>query len=104
MCTILRAVAVSGILGCGTASAQSESQLQYVCKDFVERLLHDPRDAELNWTKGTVSKTKKPEIYVVRFSGRARNGFGALRRMTFQCIVRYKGGDNFSAVDVSAKE
>jgi hypothetical protein len=91
------------ILVAPAAVAQTEAQLKYACKQFVESSLHDPTGAQLEWTKATVSRAKSGD-HVVEFRGRAKNAYGALRLSTFQCVIRYSAPDNFRAVSVRARE
>lgn len=83
-----------------TATAQTDSQLRYVCKQFIERQLHDPGSADLEWTKGTVYLPDKTGLHVVRVRGRAKNQFGAMRLTTFECRIKYKAPDHFIPVVV----
>jgi hypothetical protein len=78
------------------------AQLRSVCKDFVLRQLHDPRDADLEWTTDKPGATFQREdgLWVARFRGRARNQFGALRLGTFECVMQYTPPDTFRAVSV----
>ncbi len=84
----------------GSAAAQSDSQLRYACKQFVERQLHDPGSADLDWTKGTVYKPDKAGNHVVRFRGRSKNRFGAMVLDTFECRIKYTHPDHFVPVMV----
>lgn len=83
----------------GGAMAQTTAQLQYACKGFIEQQLNDPRDAQLEWTKGAVSLNKQG-LHVVRFRGRAKNQYGALMLATFECTMRYRAPDDFTAVNL----
>lgn len=98
-----RAACLAIAVASAPAAAQTPDQLKYVCKDFVERSLHDPRDAQLNrWADGTVAR-RKDGLWVVTFPGRAMNPYGALRLATFECVIRHDGGDNFTSKGVRAR-
>jgi hypothetical protein len=88
-------------LAAPSAVGQTDAQLKYACKQFVEKSLHDPRDAQLEWTRATFGRTNAGD-HVVQFRGRAKNAYGALRLSTFQCVIRYSAPDNFRAVSVRA--
>jgi hypothetical protein len=98
----MRAALLLGTLIVGAhVYAQTPAQPRYVCKDFVERQLHDPRGAKLEWTDGTVARNSDG-TWRVQFRGRVRNQMGGMTLSNFECIVRHTGGDNFSAVKVRA--
>lgn len=78
------------------AGAQTNDQALLACSNIIEQSLHDPRDARLEWIKGSVSKNKKG-LLIVRFPGRAKNQYGALHLATFECTLRYTAPDNFTA-------
>lgn len=85
------------------AIAQTQEQVRLACKQFIERQLHDPRDADLReWTKGVVTR-RDDGLHVVSFRGRAKNQYGALSLAVFECVIRHKGGDDFTAVSVKAR-
>jgi hypothetical protein len=77
------------------AGAQTVAQLGLTCKNFVEQVLDDPRDAQLDGWSEAQAAQGKDGVWVVRFAGRARNQFGALRRVTFECRMRYTPPDQF---------
>ncbi len=78
--------------------AQADTTARYACKQFVEQSLDDPGTADLSsWTAGSVEKLKSGVIRV-RFRGRARNAFNALRLVTFECQLKYRAPDNWTAV------
>lgn len=96
------ALSIALALAAGNVVAQSDSQLRYACKQFVEGQLHDPGSADLDWTKGVVYKPDKAGNHVVRFRGRAKNAMGALTLGTFECRIRYTAPDHFQPVSVRA--
>jgi hypothetical protein len=85
------------------STAPSDAQLRMVCRDFVLHQLHDPRDAQLDWTDdkpGATSFQRDDGLWVARFRGRARNQYGALHLGTFECVMSYTPPDTFRAVSV----
>ena len=81
------------------AFAQTDSQLRYVCKQFIERRLHDPSRASLDWTNGRIGQGKGG-LKIVQISGRASNAMGAIVLATFQCTIRYAPPDDFRLVEL----
>jgi hypothetical protein len=98
----LIAVAAAAAAGLSPAAiAQTDVQLRNVCKDFVQRSLHDPSGAYLNWTAGK-SSSIGDNLWVVQFPGAAKNQFGAVAPATFECVIQYTHPDQFRAVKVRA--
>jgi hypothetical protein len=94
-----RLLLAAALLVSAPAGAQSEAQLQMVCKQFIERVLPDPREANLEWTNAQTAK-RKDGLYRVVMMGRVKNVYGALAWAKFECVIRYDGDDNFRAVSV----
>lgn len=100
-----RAVLAAVLCAPFAALGQTDSQLRYACKQFVERSLHDPGGADLSeWSQGQVYQGRKSNEFVVRFRGRAKNAYGALRLATFECTIVYKHPDHFTPAKVRAVE
>jgi hypothetical protein len=58
---------------------------RYACHEFVIKALHDPGSAEMDSFNQHPAELKKDGTYLVQVTGRAKNGFGALRKVTFNC-------------------
>ena len=67
---------------------------QYACQKFVKQQLNDPDSAEFN-NASSYPASVKGNVYSVEVSGRARNGFNALRYVTFRCEAVYMGNDHW---------
>lgn len=72
---------------------------RYVCREFVKERLNDPKSAEFDQTSSFPTSVEN-NTYTVLVSGRARNGFNALRRVTFECEVLYMEKDGWIPVSI----
>lgn len=91
------ALAVCGLCGWGMNAKDSPAQAdpsgdaKRVCQEeFIPKRLKAPRTAEF----ADVSVTNDGDAYTVSGSVDAQNGFGALIRSSFTCVVR-ESGDNW---------
>jgi hypothetical protein len=79
-----------------------------VCKDFVQDRLRAPGTAVFrNYFEDdgeVVVAGSGAGPYTVRSSVDAQNGFGALLRTEFVCVVRPAGGDRWTLVDLTLSE
>ena len=69
------------------------SSAQSVCEDFVMKSVHDPSDAKMEDFRTypvTPGKGKGAGEFEVQVSGRARNGFNAMRQLVVNCRVRHE--------------
>ena len=76
-----------------------QSAAPYACRQFVMESLHDPDGSNLDRANRYPSKRRKDGSYLVQVTGRAKNGFGALRKISVNCSVR-KSGDNWLLVNL----
>lgn len=61
------------------------------CRQAVEHQLHDPGSADLdNYTRYVTTKIGSGNYHVI-VTGRAKNGFGAMRRITVTCQAQRFG-------------
>lgn len=76
------------------AKAERVSSAQYACGEFVTKSLHDPASAELGDFRKYPVIEGKSGMFTVQVSGRAKNGFNALRQISVKCITqRNERGD-----------
>lgn len=80
-------------------TAREDSSARFACHEFVMKSLHDPRSAEMESSAQHYSTKEKDGTYFVQVSGRAKNGFGSLRRVAFNCKTK-KIGSNWILVSI----
>ncbi len=93
----LKALAVGGgmlfALGApNLAAAMDRETAAGACMMFIQRSLHDPSSAEFEHSRSAVVSINGPNALVLR-PVRAKNGFGAIRRSQFGCIVQERGAN-----------
>jgi transcriptional regulator with XRE-family HTH domain len=57
------------------------------CRNAVRDSLHDPSNSEFDDYEHFYFKREKTNRFLVQVTGRAKNGFGALRKITVDCTV-----------------
>lgn len=62
------------------------------CRELVRESLHDPSSAELDSSLQYYIDVRKDHVYMVQVTGRAKNGFGALRKITVNCTIKKTTG------------
>lgn len=90
------------VAGVAFSAEPTDAQLRYACRDIINQSLHDPRGADLSsWTEGRTAKNRDG-TFTVRFSARAvvGGGGGAMRLVTFECVLRVDGADTFTATSI----
>ncbi len=85
----------------GNIQQQTQHPEDYVlsyCRDFTKDSLHDRSNVEFDrdYPKPTAMGGNK---YGMTISLRARNGFGAMRHFSVDCVVRFNG-DTWSLVSL----
>lgn len=60
------------------------------CMQFIRKSLHDPDSAEFGMSTEASITIKDTHALVLR-DVRAKNGFGALRKTTFGCVLEARG-------------
>ncbi len=74
------------------ATEEKLDNARFACEEFVKKTLHDPGSAEFDDFREFWAKEERPHLYHVQASLRAKNGFGALRKLTVDCrITETKG-------------
>ncbi len=68
----------------------SEASAAGACMMFIKRSLHDPDSAEFGMTKDATINIRDGRALVLR-EVRAKNGFGAMRKTVFGCILEKRG-------------
>ena len=64
---------------------------KYACKQFVEKTLHDPDNAEWARYRDFFAEERKDGVFHVQLTVRAKNAFNATRLGTFDCVLRASG-------------
>ena len=82
-----------------TCAAQTDAQARMACKQFIERQLHNPSRAKLDWTEGRTGRNSQG-LHIVQIRGRAPNAMGAIVLATFECTLRYTAPDDFRLVNL----
>jgi len=75
------------------ALVEDRKLAQLACQQFVKRSLHDPEGSELGLAETFLATREGNGTWVVIVTGRARNGFDALRELTASCKVSRQGGN-----------
>lgn len=78
------------------AEDQKRRKIKYACTEILKKSAHDPSSVEI---EGAVTYPVDG-LYVVSITGRARNGFGALRLGQWECKIAVNG-DKISLVSFS---
>ena len=65
---------------------------QMWCQEAVRKSLHDPASAELGDSRGYFAEIKQG-TWSVRVTGKAKNGFNALRQMEVGCRIKHENGE-----------
>ena len=74
---------------------------RFVCPEFARKALHDPDSALFDHYKEYWAERKKSGLINVQVRLRAKNGFGALRKITMQCTVMHlHSPDKWVAVEL----
>jgi ribosomal protein S27AE len=69
----------------------------YLCSDAVVKALHDPDSAEMDRPESYAVIPMKGHQFDVRVTGRAKNGFNAMRLLNVDCRVSHNG-DNWTLI------
>jgi|GEM_PF-6988725 len=81
------------------AEESEKASAKYACYEMVMNQMHDRESADLErFTKYYIEKTKN-KSYMVQVTGRAKNGFGAMRKIVVNCTVK-KDGPNWRAINI----
>ena len=75
------------------ATSKEREDAQFVCQDFVRKTLQDPDSAQLADYHTYPTEHQKDGSWRIQVSGRARNGFNAMRELYVNCHVRLNGGN-----------
>ena len=67
------------------AKLEHLNQARFACEEFVKRSLHDPDSAQFEDSDTFFAEETKPDSYRVQARLRAKNGFGALRKIVVEC-------------------
>lgn len=74
----------------------------YQCVETIRANLHDPDKAELPHPINVPVDVKKNQFFVAHVSGRAENGFGGMRKLTWHCKVK-SDGNSWLVVDITER-
>ncbi len=69
------------------ALKEEEKIVSRNCRNAVKESLHDPSNSEFDDYKHFYFKREKTNRFLVQVTGRAKNGFGALRKITVDCTM-----------------
>lgn len=90
------AVSTSGDSGTDDQSTMAE----VMCEDFVKARLKSPGSAEF----GPTDTAREDDVYTVRGPVDSQNGFGAMLRSDYVCVVRDNPDDSWNLVDISINQ
>ncbi|MBY0445589.1 MAG: hypothetical protein K2Q15_10325 [Burkholderiales bacterium] len=69
------------------------SNAKFICGEFVKKSLHDPDSAQFEDFRHYGIDLQKGGVYLVQVDLRAKNGFGAMRRMMVNCRTKLENGN-----------
>lgn len=97
---IVGSLVVAALSGNGGTSPRSlpVNQAKEVCQTFVKQSLHDPASAVFDDAGTYAVTTLSNEMYDVKVTLRAKNGFNAVRKMVVNCRTSPLRNGKWSAI------
>ena len=72
---------------------EQRGNARIACEEFVKKTLHDPGSAEFSDFRTYPASRAKNGIWTVTVTGRAKNGFNALRQLAVRCQTELTNGN-----------